>query len=133
MKEKKINKGNLIIIAIAVILSIGIIVFAVVKNNGHKNVSNTSGNYDNFAQCLAAKGATMYGASWCPHCQEQKATFGSSFQFIKYVECPDNTDLCIAQGIQGYPTWMIGSTTIEEGFDSNTMKKLSDATGCPLP
>jgi hypothetical protein len=38
MKEKKINKGNLIIIAIAVILSIGIIVFAVVKNNGHKNV-----------------------------------------------------------------------------------------------
>ena len=76
----------------------------------------------------------MYGAESCPHCIKQKAVFGDSFKFINYVECPDNTQLCINRGIQGYPTWLLGTTTIAEGFDKNkTMQELSDATGCELP
>jgi len=61
---------------------------------------------DAFAECLTQKGFTMYGASWCPHCQQEKSYFGTSFKYIHYVECPDNTDLCIAKGVQGYPTWI---------------------------
>src|ERR1700756_4791741 len=43
--------------------------------------------YDDFARCISAKGAKMYGAFWCPHCEEQKEQFGSSFQYVNYVEC----------------------------------------------
>jgi glutaredoxin len=137
MKKQKISKENIIIIVVAVVLSIGIIVYAVANSNSKKiipDVSNATSTYDAFAQCLTSKDTTMYGASWCPHCQEQKKAFGTAVQYIKYVECPDNTQLCIDKGIQGYPTWLIGTSTKLEGFDKNkTMKELSDATGCPLP
>ena len=62
---------------------------------------------DAFAKCLTEKGLVMYGAEWCVHCKEQKALFGNSFQYVKYVECPDNTQLCVAEGINGYPTWKV--------------------------
>ncbi len=125
------NRQNKIIIGSAVIISLIIIIFAVVSIN---NKNKIPGLYDNFAQCLTDKGAIMYGAEWCAHCKEQKEIFGDSFRLIKYVECPDNTQLCIDRGIQGYPTWLIGTSTKLEGFDKKTtMKELSDATGCPLP
>jgi hypothetical protein len=130
--KNNMSKQNKIIIGSAVVLSVAIIIFAVITNNKSKNTNVVS--YDKFAQCLTDKGAVMYGAAWCPHCQEQKAVFGDSFKFVKYVECPDNTQLCIDKGIQGYPTWLIGSSTKLEGFDKNkTMKDLSGATGCQLP
>ena len=136
MKDQKILKENKIIMWVAILLSIAIIIFAIV-NVGSKNVASENNGpslYDKFAQCLTNKGAVMYGAAWCPHCQEQKKTFGSSFKLIKYVECPDNTQLCIDKGIQGYPTWLIDTKVISEGFGGDkSMKELSDATGCPLP
>jgi len=64
-------------------------------------------NKDDFAKCLTDKGWVMYGAVWCSHCKEQKALFGDSFQYIKYVECPDNEQLCLAKGVNGYPTWIV--------------------------
>lgn len=127
-------KENKIVIVSAIFLIIAVIIFAFinVKSLARKNVA--TGLYDAFAQCLTDKGAVMYGAEWCTHCQAQKAAFGDSFKFINYVECPDNTQVCIDKGIQGYPTWLIGTSTKLEGFDENkTMKDLSDATGCELP
>lgn len=135
MKEEKLSKQNKIIMWSAAIIAIIIIVIAILS--GGKNINSNPGapgKYDAFAQCLAKAGATMYGAAWCPHCQDTKATFGNSFRFIKYVECPDNTQLCIDKGVQGYPTWIVGSTTIDVGFDgNNTMKLLASSTGCVLP
>jgi hypothetical protein len=136
MKEQKMTEENKIIMGVAGILSIAIIIFAIVNVSGKNKISENKGPglYDKFAQCLTDKGAVIYGAAWCPHCQEQKATFGNSFKLIKYVECPDNTQLCIDKGIQGYPTWLIGTKVISEGFaGTKSMKELSDATGCPLP
>ncbi len=129
MKDKK----NIIIIGFIIILFTAAVAFVINISNKNK-VSNNSGAYDKFAQCLTDKGAVMYGAEWCTHCKAQKAVFGDSFKFIKYVECPDNIQLCIDSGVQGYPTWLIGTSTKLEGFDENkTMKELSDATDCPLP
>lgn len=126
------NRQSKIIIGIAVLLSVAVISFAIINSNLTGVTEN--GKYDAFAQCLTDKGAVMYGAEWCAHCKEQKAEFGGSFKYIKYVECPDNTQLCIDRGIQGYPTWLIGTTTMVEGYDKNkTMKELSDVTGCSLP
>ena len=73
----------------------------------------------------------MYGAAWCPHCQAQKALFGSSFKYIPYVECPDNTALCLAKGIQGYPTWITASGTPYVGEQS--LENLAQVSGCEVP
>ena len=129
------NKQNKIIIGSAVFLSAAIIIFGIISNNINSIVENNiPGFYDQFAQCLTSKRATMFGAAWCLHCREQKAVFGDSFKYINYVECPQNTQSCIDKGVQVFPTWLIGTSTKLEGFVENkTMKELSEAAECPLP
>ena len=85
---------------------------------------------DAFAKCLADKGAVMYGAYGCPHCQNEKKAFGDSFRFIHYVECPDNPNECMTRGITGYPTWTFPDGRHLEGEQG--LKKLSEASGCTL-
>lgn len=86
---------------------------------------------DAFAQCVANTKITMYGAAWCPHCQKEKAAFGSAFHLISYVECPDNMQLCLDKGVNGYPTWITASGTKYEGEQG--FEGLSKITGCALP
>ncbi len=89
------------------------------------------GNLDDFARCLAEKEITMYGADWCPHCQNEKARFGNAFKYVPYVECPDNPKLCLEKGVEGYPTWMFPDGTKFEG--ELGLEGLSKATSCALP
>lgn len=92
--------------------------------------AEVNADLDTFAQCLADKEVTMYGAEWCPHCKEQKKMFGTSWSLVPYVECPENTALCLSKGIEGYPTWLIDTSTRLVGTQS--IEKLSEATGCSL-
>jgi hypothetical protein len=92
--------------------------------------------YDKFAQCLAAKQATMYGLYWCPHCAEQKEMFGESFHYVHYVECGirgsrEMTDQCKIAGVTLFPSWQFGTDPPKEGILS--LDALSDKTGCSLP
>ncbi len=86
---------------------------------------------DSFAQCLSRKGFAMYGAYWCPHCQNQKAMFGSSFKYVNYVECTEETAKCSAAGIQGFPMWITPDGQKLEGEQS--LQTLSSVSGCTLP
>ncbi|MDD2807526.1 MAG: thioredoxin domain-containing protein [Patescibacteria group bacterium] len=92
---------------------------------------NQPANYDSLAQCLTDKGAVMYGAAWCSHCQAQKKDFGDAFRLINYVECPDQTELCLAKNISGYPTWIFSDGSRLEGAQS--LADLSAKTACALP
>lgn len=64
------------------------------------------------ADQLADSGALFYGASWCPHCQEQKALFGASQDRLPYVECSPGgargpaASACLSAGVRTYPTWV---------------------------
>ena len=58
-------------------------------------------------KCLTEKGATMYGAYWCGHCNNQKDMFGDDFQYVDYVECTEDAAACTSAGVRGYPTWVI--------------------------
>lgn len=92
------------------------------------------GKYDEFAKCLTEKGVVMYGAYWCPHCANQKNDFGSSWKYIKYVECDSrgdngNPQLCKEKGITGYPTWFINGEYISGEVPFQTLSYLS---GCGL-
>lgn len=87
-------------------------------------------NLDEFAKCLNQKGIVMYGANWCPHCQNEKKAFGKSFSFVNYVECPENPQRCLAAKIDGYPTWIFpdGRRLIgEQGIEN-----LARESGCPV-
>jgi thiol-disulfide isomerase/thioredoxin len=64
-------------------------------------------------QHLTKIDAKFYGASWCPHCMEQKELFGASARELPYVECSPGgpqapqAPLCEQMGIKSYPTWII--------------------------
>lgn len=73
------------------------------------------GNLDKFAKCLTDKGMVMYGAYWCPHCQNIKKMFAESFQYIKYVECTVETQTCTDKGVTGYPTFIWGDGSRSSG------------------
>jgi uncharacterized membrane protein/glutaredoxin len=87
------------------------------------------------AEYLADEGARFYGASWCPHCQEQKRLFGASAGRLPYVECspagPNTPQApsCSRAGVQTYPTWVIkGRATVGEVL---SLAQLADAVGFP--
>jgi hypothetical protein len=95
-----------------------------------------SSRLDAFAKCLAAKPAKMYGAYWCPHCADQKEMFGSSFQYVPYVECGvpgsrDEASVCKDAGIKHFPTWQFVDGKRQEG--TQTLPVLATRTGCSLP
>ena len=95
-----------------------------------------AGKYDDFAKCLTVNEAKMYGAFWCSHCQNQKKSFGSSWQYVDYVECslPDGnsqTEFCSNARIEGYPTWEFKDKSRIEG--EATFGQLAEKTGCSLP
>lgn len=115
----------------AVLLVIGLLVFAVNSSTGER----ASSIYDEFAQCLTEAGVTEYGAWWCPHCQNQKELFGSSFEYVNYVECSTAARTmnatCQEAGIQGYPTWEFGDGSRVGG--EQTLEYLAEKSGCELP
>lgn len=94
------------------------------------------GKYDEFAKCINDKKFTMYGAYSCSHCKAEKARFGTSFQFVPYVECTKETKLCESKGVRGYPTWIDESTASSSSkrFEGELgLEKISEITSCPLP
>ncbi len=89
------------------------------------------GKYDTFAQCLASKNLTMYGASWCSHCKAQKERFGDSFKYVPYVECTEKSDECIAKGVESYPTWI--DEKGQKYVGEQELDNLAKISGCVLP
>ena len=125
-----LKTSTIISIAVAII-AIGGIWYVV-----QSGASDSPSSLDGFAQCLKDKGALFYGAFWCPHCQNQKAMFGSSDKLLPYVECstPDGKGqlpLCREKNIEGYPTWTFADGTREAG--ELDLAILAQKTGCELP
>jgi uncharacterized membrane protein/glutaredoxin len=84
---------------------------------------------------LASTGAKMYGADWCPHCQDQKAMFGPAAKRLPYIECSigrqgsGQTAECRNAGITTYPTWEIGGKRFVEVLSP---LRLAELTGFDL-
>ncbi|MEZ5283965.1 MAG: vitamin K epoxide reductase family protein [Vicinamibacterales bacterium] len=85
---------------------------------------------------LADAGAKMYGAEWCPHCQDQKAMFGAAARRLPYIECSlgprqgsPQSATCRNANITTYPTWEIGGKRYEEVLSPI---RLAELTGFDL-
>jgi len=107
----------------------GIIVVLFIAGCGQNVLTDL--NLDSFASCLTENGAEMYGASWCPHCTDQKELFGESFKLIDYTECTTDQQKCEEEGIQYLPTWKFADGTVTTGLKS--FSSLAEKTGCKLP
>lgn len=113
----------IIVFGAALVIAVGALILSSSGGGGSE--------LDGFAQCLASKGATMYGAAWCSHCESEKKAFGKSFRFISYVECPDEPQRCIVAGVESYPTWIFSDGKKLVGEQG--LLKLSQESGCELP
>lgn len=116
------------VVAVLILTSIALWAYSAFKVDPHE--------FDNLAKCLSEKGVVMYGAYWCPHCQEQKKMFRDSFTFIKYIECAsvedphEMTEECKAAKIEGYPMWIFPGDVRLGG--EQTPEKLAKISDCPL-
>lgn len=119
----KIKKNLLSVIILVVAVGFAVFLIFYQKNK-------PSADLNAFAECLAEKKVVMYGAYWCPHCQNEKKAFGDSFRFVPYVECTKEVQECIAAGINRYPTWIFADGRRFEG--ELGLRKLSLESGCPL-
>lgn len=87
------------------------------------------------AQHLAESGAVFYGASWCPHCTDQKAYFESSAHRLPYVECAPagrrgpQAEACREAGITTYPTWIVDGQRYEGIMPPHRLARISDFDG----
>lgn len=83
------------------------------------------------AEHLEARGDVFYGASWCPHCQQQKDVFGAAAEFLPYVECAPHgprgprATACQLAEIRNYPTWMIDGRKVERLMPPELLAKLT--------
>ena len=115
------------------VIIIGALVIVIIT--GIAWYSSQPGEYDDLAMCVKEKGAMFYGAFWCPHCQEQKASFGRSARLLPYTECstPDGSgqlSVCKDKNIEGYPTWIFSDGS--RMAQTLTPKELSQITSCIL-
>ncbi len=122
-----------IFILVIILLIAGVFGMVLLNKNTDPNAPS---KYDAFAQCLGEKGATFYGAWWCPHCNNQKKLFGNSKRLLPYVECstPDGNGrlpICDEKGVQSYPTWDFADGTRLTGEIS--LEELAGKTLCELP
>ncbi len=124
MKNYRSKLKNVILTLLVILLAV--FLFFVLRSN-----EPAYGSLDEFTQCLTDRGVVMYGADWCPHCQNEKKAFGDSFRLVNYVECPDNPKLCLEKEIQGYPTWIFSNGKKLEGEQG--LERLSNESSCPLP
>ena len=115
--------GGVVLVLIAAVFGLSMLTRPAEQSAG-------PGQYDSFAQCLSQKGAIMYGTEWCPHCKAEKANFGSSFQYVNYVDCDASRGACDGAGITGYPTWTFSDGSRASGTQG--LYKLSEKTGCTL-
>lgn len=120
------TKNTLISVGVLVLVMVAVVIILVLTNVPTK----ANAAIDTFAKCLASKNVVMYGAYWCPHCQNEKRAFGSSFQYVPNVECTQEIAKCKAMGIDGYPTWIFSDGRRIEG--ELGLYRLSQESGCPL-
>lgn len=128
------EKGFMVFIGIIVLIGVVFVSQFLFSSNssltGYSSSVVSHDAMDNFAKCLSDSNAVFYGTTWCSHCNAQKESFGDSVRLINYVDCDKNRNVCMAKGIQGYPTWIFGDGTMAVG--GQTVTTLAEYSGCEI-
>lgn len=125
----KVERNQMIMIVGLVIVAIAAFYFIGPLLTGNAANDGTETDLEEFAKCLTDSGAVMYGTKYCGHCANQKTAFGDAFEYINYVECTENRDLCVAKNILSVPAWEIDG---EFHVGEQKLEALSELSGCAL-
>ena len=80
---------------------------------------------------LTEVGTKFYGASWCPHCNDQKELFRNSAYRLPYVECSPRgrngppARACAVLDIRNFPTWMIDGRRYTQLLGTDSLARYS--------
>jgi hypothetical protein len=113
------------------LIAIVLILIALLIWGGLWSSEKVDPNLEAFAKCLAEKNITMYGAYWCASCKEEKAAFGSAFEYVNYFECAQDPKKCFELGVEYLPTWIFPDGKKFVGYQN--LEQLAQESGCPLP
>ncbi len=113
--KKKIS--NIIFLAVGLLIVLVLVFVLAYKPN------NTD---ESTAKCIADN-SKLYVSKTCSHCAQQKIILGDYIAFFDIVDCTDNPQECIEQGIQYVPTWVIGG---EKYTGAHEIQELKEITGC---
>jgi len=83
------------------------------------------------AKCLTASGAKLYAASWCGHCQKQKAAFADGLEYLDNTECAVDdgwAQACKDADVSAVPTWILSDGTVKTG--NTPLATLAELTSC---
>ncbi len=126
------KKWILPIISIIILVLIVVLIVRSAKKSAAQAATSPLGV---FATCLTDSGTKFYGASWCPHCLNQKALFEKAYKLLPYVECsPQQGTLlpvCKEANIESFPTWDYPDGTRVTGGQS--IAELAAGSHCPIP
>lgn len=89
--------------------------------------TDTSKNLDSFAKCLTEKEVMIYTSPTCSHCQNQKALFWDSWQYINDIDCLANPNQC--WNIKSVPNRVINGENI---LGEQSLESLSQKSGCEI-
>jgi uncharacterized membrane protein len=99
--------------------------------------SEDSIDYSPLAQCITDNGVNMYGSFRCGVCARTRALFGDTFEHINEIECHPQgenaqTELCLAKGIEGTPTWILEpeGKEVKRQVGFMTLAELQEFAGC---
>lgn len=124
MEQKNKFKKFVITLIILIVLVIGLYLFAdwFSKTTGYAigNSKNTK-----IAKCLSEKGVEFYGSGFCTECEEQKEMWMGAFQYISYIDCGKEKELC--PNIREIPAWYINK---EIHYGSKSFDELQELAGC---
>ena len=128
--------------AIASIISLSVMTFvpqittpAIAQEAGEPVTTRSGANAIALAKHLRKIGAKVYTAYWCPHCHDQKQSFGKqAVSQIEVIECDrrgvkPQRQLCTDKKIRAYPTWEIGGKFYEGALTLKTLANLSRYRG----
>jgi hypothetical protein len=123
-------KKSFLIVAAAtiVIMAASWFFFTNYANTAMASLPAPGGASEEFAKCITAKGVILAGTEWCPHCQNMKKMFGSSFAFVNFKDCDKETAWCTSNGIEAYPTWVMPDGSKQVG--ERTIEQLAKISGC---
>ena len=121
-EKKKINFRKYAVLSLVVL----IMVFSLASVY---SFTKKPGQYNEFAKCLTERGAVIYGNDFCQYTAKQLNYFGKSKEYLNYIKCIDNKELCDSKGIKITPTWEINGEMYKQ---VQTFERLSVITGCQV-
>ena len=118
---------EVVILHKTILILAGIVIASTLVLTGCSTNTNASPETTRLAKCLTEEEFTMYGAEWCPHCQEQKQRFGSAFKHVNYVDCERQNSKCEEAGVEGIPMWTDGETRLS---GTQPLERLAQVSDC---